>query len=105
MKQADKKLLAQWLDERDQIWRRYLEPLDAVEEFYCPTCEREVLVHTPEGKLYPLRDNPELRDSNAGRSLIANRAYYFGAVDALRSIGLNVNVCEGRHYVDGQKAR
>lgn len=105
MKQSDKKLLAAWLDERDQVWRKYLKPLNAIEEFYCPTCTTEVLVPDSTGKLLPLYERKEERESDAGLSLLVNRAYYCGAVDALRGTGIYVNVCEGRHYVDGQKAR
>jgi hypothetical protein len=105
IKQADKKILAAWLDERDQIWRKYLEPLNAIEAFYGGTCTMEVLVPDAEGNVLPLYKREDVRDTDAARSLTVNRAYYTGAIDAFRFIGLNIHVYNGRHYVDGQEAR
>lgn len=98
MKQSDKKRLAQWLDERREIWRKYLEPLGAFEEWCADSNSREVYISVGDREAVPLHLH-ESRDSDAGRALLVNRAYYCGALAALAGAGVHVNVCQDRHYI------
>lgn len=98
MRQSEKRHLAQWLDERAYIWRKYLADLGAVEEWNGETNSREIFIRDKDGGLVPLHLH-RLRDSNAGRALVVNRAYYCGALAALAGAGVHVNVCENKHYI------
>lgn len=90
--------MAQWLDERRQIWKRYLKPLNAFEDWNGETNSREIFVSIGDQKAVPLHLH-ESRDSDAGRSLLVNRAYYYGALAALAGAGVHVNLCEDKHII------
>jgi len=75
--------IRKWLEERKEIYEKYAKELGAVQDVTYPG-----LWFVPEDGDHVLIHNSKVKNTDSARALIANYAYYQGAVGALYGWGI-----------------
>ena len=75
--------IRKWLEERKGIYEKYANELGAVQSYI----NQDLWIVNEDGNQKLLTDS-KLMDTDSARALIANHAYYRGAVDALYGFGI-----------------
>ena len=83
MTSKKKKEILAWLLEREKIYKKYEVELGAFQILSNPS----IWIVNEDGE-HKLLTNSRLMNTDSARALIANHAYYCGAVDALKGFGL-----------------